>query len=228
MPQCKQCGAPLPKSNPQCRYCGTATDIDLDSLPVLAASVPEASRTCPRCSITLRTIDISGQKHFYIERCDTCMGLFFDPGELDALLTALVSNVFCIDAQRLNKLIEIGNSREEPLAYIKCPVCGNLMNRVNFGARSGIVVDTCNTHGMWLDGGELKRLLDWRKAGGQLFHEQIEKEKALREEEKKKKQEQEHMRRYLSATEQAGYGSVDVSPLITLSKVLGKLFFERS
>jgi Zn-finger nucleic acid-binding protein len=45
------------------------------------------------------------------------------------------------------------------------------MNRVNFGARSGVIVDQCPRHGMWLEGGELRRLLEWRKAGGQILNE---------------------------------------------------------
>jgi len=47
------------------------------------------------------------------------------------------------------------------------------MNRINFGHRSGVIVDQCRPHGLWLDSGELKHLLDWKKAGGQLLHEEI-------------------------------------------------------
>ncbi len=43
------------------------------------------------------------------------------------------------------------------------------MNRVNFAYRSGVVVDKCRDHGLWLKSGELIHLLEWKKAGGQSF-----------------------------------------------------------
>lgn len=65
------------------------------------------------------------------------------------------------------------------VTYRKCPVCTKIMNRVNFGARSGVITDQCGAHGVWLSAGELRRLLDWRKSGGALYHERVMKEKAL-------------------------------------------------
>jgi Zn-finger nucleic acid-binding protein len=46
------------------------------------------------------------------------------------------------------------------------------MNRVNFGYRSGVVVDQCRKHGIWLDSGEITHLMEWKKAGGQLWNHQ--------------------------------------------------------
>ena len=40
------------------------------------------------------------------------------------------------------------------------------MNQINYGQRSGIVVDWCKPDGIWLDSGELRNLLEWAKAGG--------------------------------------------------------------
>ncbi len=36
-------------------------------------------------------------------------------------------------------------------AYRPCPVCTRLMNRVNFGRRSGVLIDRCRAHGSWFD-----------------------------------------------------------------------------
>lgn len=49
-----------------------------------------------------------------------------------------------------------------------------MMNRVNFGQRSAVVVDRCLHHGIWLDSGELIHLMEWKKAGGQILHQQTE------------------------------------------------------
>ena len=56
---------------------------------------------------------------------------------------------------------------------MKCPVCSDFMQRKNFCVRSGVIIDCCHQHGVWLDGGELRRLMEWKKAGGQLLHEKI-------------------------------------------------------
>lgn len=50
--------------------------------------------------------------------------------------------------------------------YVACPVCGALMNRRNFGANSGVIVDVCAKHGTWFDAGELPRVLSFIESGG--------------------------------------------------------------
>lgn len=182
MPFCTSCSAPLPPHNALCEYCGTKNDINLRGIHEYTVTRPESNRTCPLCNKPLETIDLQTGDHFYIERCSKCMGLFFDPGELNALLDQSVDHVYQIDRKKLWNMTMTGtNVPERIIAYIKCPVCGELMNRVNFGARSGVIVDQCKD-GIWLDNGELRRLLEWRKAGGQLLHEKILSEHKEREE----------------------------------------------
>lgn len=95
-------------------------------------------------------------------------GLFFDPGELEALPTQSVTNAFEIDRQRLNEINkelyqrDVGQGDGNPAFYVKCPVCQDFMQRKNFGARSGVIVDRCQQHGVWggteaLDGVEKGR-----------------------------------------------------------------------
>jgi Zn-finger nucleic acid-binding protein len=60
------------------------------------------------------------------------------------------------------------------------------MNRVNFGVRSGVVVDRCGDHGVWLDAGEMRQLMEWAKAGGRMLHQQV---MERRREEEKRRQE---------------------------------------
>jgi Zn-finger nucleic acid-binding protein len=57
--------------------------------------------------------------------------------------------------------------RVEPrVHYVACPVCKALMNRHNFGATSGVIVDVCKKHGTWFDAGELPRVLAFVENGG--------------------------------------------------------------
>jgi Zn-finger nucleic acid-binding protein len=50
--------------------------------------------------------------------------------------------------------------------YLSCPSCRKLMNRVNFGHTSGVVVDVCKPHGIWFERDELRRVLDFVANGG--------------------------------------------------------------
>jgi Zn-finger nucleic acid-binding protein len=124
----------------------------------------------------LKTIDLKLDGTFLVERCDECLGLFFDPGELEAVLEATVSNVFAINRSELDN-INSTRSNAYPVCYIKCPICSKFMNRVNFGAKSGVIVDRCKDHGVWLDGGELRHLFEWMKAGGKLLQQEREEQK---------------------------------------------------
>jgi Zn-finger nucleic acid-binding protein len=40
------------------------------------------------------------------------------------------------------------------------------MHRVNFGRCSSVVVDVCKTHGTWFDRDELRRVVEFIRAGG--------------------------------------------------------------
>jgi Zn-finger nucleic acid-binding protein len=50
--------------------------------------------------------------------------------------------------------------------YAPCPVCKNLMNRVNFAHSSGVIVDVCTRHGTWFDQDELREVLEFISGGG--------------------------------------------------------------
>lgn len=188
---CSNCSAPLPPDSIRCDYCGSRNDIDLKGIHYHTTHEIESERICPRCDTRLRTIDLKAGGRFLIERCDECLGLFFDPGELEALLEASVSNVFVINRSRLDTINTAKRSGDYGVSYIRCPSCSKFMNRINFGTRSGVIVDRCTDHGVWLDGGELRHLLEWMKAGGKLLQqerqEQIKKEEAADQERQKRK-----------------------------------------
>ena len=95
---------PLPANSIRCEYCGSRNDIDLKGINYYTTNEPESERMCPRVQIGLSTIDLKINGTFLIERCDECLGLFFDPGELEALLEATVSNVFSINRGQLDTI----------------------------------------------------------------------------------------------------------------------------
>ncbi len=172
MANCSNCSAPLPPNSIQCDYCGSRNDIDLKGVNYYTTHEAESERICPRCGIRLETIDLKIDGKFLIERCNQCLGLFFDPGELETVLQATVSNVFTVNRSQLDSINATMRSNEYCVTYIKCPVCTKIMNRVNFGAKSGVIVNRCKDHGVWLDGGELRHLFEWMKAGGNLLNQE--------------------------------------------------------
>ncbi len=169
MARCKSCSAPLLANTNICRYCSTRNDVDLHANFHLG-NVQPSDRYCPECDKAMQTVTLNLPQSFQIERCETCFGVFFDPGEIEILLESSVSSVFDINKE-LIKNINKERYQNTSVRYVKCPVCRILMNRVNFSHRSGVIIDQCKKHGIWLESGEIIHLMEWKKAGGQLLAE---------------------------------------------------------
>ncbi|MBF0389070.1 MAG: zf-TFIIB domain-containing protein [Desulfamplus sp.] len=195
MAKCINCAAPLPSNSVECQYCGSRNDTDLRGLHDFTTEEPDSQRICPKCNISLQTIDLKVDGKFLIERCEQCFGLFFDTGELEALLELSVKHVYDINMKKLDNINMAMTPKDATkVVYIKCPVCSNFMNRVSFGAKSGVIIDKCKEHGVWLNAGELRHLFEWKKAGGKLLHEQREAEKREMEKKEQKRREEERER----------------------------------
>lgn len=52
------------------------------------------------------------------------------------------------------------------VTYLPCLVGEDLMVRRNFGGASGVIIDVCRNHGIWLDHSELEKVLGFIKKGG--------------------------------------------------------------
>lgn len=178
---CPNCAAPIPASSLTCPYCHSRVSVDLKSVNH-SATDQHHSRICPRCDIALEGITLEMEQDLDIERCNECQGLFFDTGELEYMLDQSVKHVVQIDHQKLAALSEESTIGRMKNRYMKCPCCSDLMNYYNYGGRSGVIVDWCKPHGLWLDGGELKRLLEWKKFGGEELKDKMEAAKRAEQE----------------------------------------------
>ncbi|MCM8530347.1 MAG: zf-TFIIB domain-containing protein [Lentisphaeraceae bacterium] len=166
--KCTNCAAPIPANSLTCPYCSCRAEIDLKGMQV--SDKPETkSLPCPHCNTELDAIslEMEGTLDLEIERCNSCHGLFFDPGELEFMLDHTVKHSHQLDPRKLDALSEETTIGIKPNRYIKCPHCSDLMNYYNYGGRSGVIIDWCRKDGIWLDGGELRRLLEWKKLGGE-------------------------------------------------------------
>ena len=170
--KCSACGAALPATSLICSFCGTRNAVDLRSLSASTDQAPDAPRPCPECGTPMESVNVGNRKRFFIEQCARCHGLFFDLNELQALLDDAVAPTYEVRFTLLSSLQNESPMPRRKVSYVPCPDCGKLMNRVGFGQRSGVVVDRCRDHGVWLEGGELHRLMEWKKAGGQVLDRQ--------------------------------------------------------
>lgn len=179
--RCYHCGANLRHGVSLCEYCRSHNDIDLSGRHYYTTHLSEKKRICPECKKPMQILDVGlPEKPFYIDRCEKCLGLFFDTGELDTLLNESVQGIHTLNHVRISELKNAAPINREEIRYRPCPECKKLMNRQNYGGTSGVIADRCRDHGVFLDAGELYRLFHWRRAGGHL--QELPKEKERKKE----------------------------------------------
>jgi Zn-finger nucleic acid-binding protein len=54
----------------------------------------------------------------------------------------------------------------EQVRYLPCLVCDDFMVRRNYAMKSGIIIDVCRLHGVWLDDGEARRVIEFIEKHG--------------------------------------------------------------
>ena len=115
---------------------------------------------CPRCQAAMNEVTVGSTT---VLECARCEGIWVDVDTLQQIVAdrekqALVSNV----PSALNQPLEV----EKTIRYVPCPVCHELMNRVQFAQCSHVIVDVCKPHGTWFDKDELQRAVQFIRAGG--------------------------------------------------------------
>lgn len=91
-------------------------------------------------------------------RCERCAGLWLSRALfLDALIEpALQTALEAIDRS--------ASSDVESATPLACPDCGARMNRGIYARTSGVTVDVCRSHGVWLDPSEISRIIAFANA----------------------------------------------------------------
>lgn len=126
------------------------------------------SRLCPHCGVALTPTSLLDGHPVEVDVCPRCRGIWFDVDELEQVLEAVRHPEARVDRRLISSLAERHATPTE-VRYVPCPICAERMNRCAHGHRSGIVVDRCHAHGVWLDGGELEVLFEWGAAGGHIL-----------------------------------------------------------
>jgi Zn-finger nucleic acid-binding protein len=178
--RCPSCGAPVPQADRSCAHCGSllatrrcAACFTLNphdalkctrcgaDLPSETLSATAAGRPCPDCRVPLvaRTTGVLG----YAE-CTRCGGLFLGSEAFGRVVEGA-------EARATARAVEGEKPPEAEriptrFHYRKCPHCGELMTRRNYGGGSGVILDVCGKHGVFLDRGELTGIVDFLEKGG--------------------------------------------------------------
>jgi Zn-finger nucleic acid-binding protein len=177
---CPMCGASVSTDSTRCEHCGArlATVACPSCFGLMfigekfcshcgarAARLEtpaSASELCPRCQVNLNVVAVGAAN---VHECPRCEGIWVDAAALEQI---------CEDRERQASVLGAVQSVSAPepvsfeatVRYVPCPVCRKLMNRVNFANCSHVIVDVCQPHGTWFDRDELRRIVEFIRAGG--------------------------------------------------------------
>lgn len=186
--RCPKCGGDVAATNHACEYCGA--ELLVKACPRCFARIFHGAKHCDRCganSVVPATANPDGTakqrgcprcdadpplvarlvEGVLLDECTSCLGVFVDGTVLERVFS---------DREPMRGLLDIlpAAAPSEPVPdrpqggrmYVPCPDCGTMMNRINFGTRSGVIVDVCKDHGTWFDADELPRVIEFVLSGG--------------------------------------------------------------
>jgi Zn-finger nucleic acid-binding protein len=118
---------------------------------------------CPRCKVEELAVVHLGATE--VHECGKCHGLWVESATFEEL---------CVDRERQSAALGRASaafvpgqrSFESKVRYAPCPVCNQLMHRLNFAKCSGVIVDSCKPHGTWFDRDELQHIVEFLRRGG--------------------------------------------------------------
>lgn len=172
------CGAPVSAGATQCDHCGARLQMVAcpscfgmvfagdKFCPHCGAAIARAevddgkTELCPRCQVNMQAIVI-GKTH--LRECAKCEGIWAGTAELQEI---------CEDRDDQTAVLGTAGLAPHPVGldlnihYLRCPVCSQFMNRVNFAHCSGVVVNVCKADGTWFDKDQLRRIVEFIRGGG--------------------------------------------------------------
>lgn len=184
---CEACGAARSDARSPCDYCGATPKADSARLslvcPFCFHRTPKTSKFCSTCGETIHAAELSAKTGkficprcekpklvnrkigaYVVDECPSCSGMWVECETFNRLVKQQAARAESqVDGVR-------GRPRKskltEQVRYIKCPDCQRMMNRFNFAKVSGVVIDECRDHGVWLDSEELAKIAAYVSSGG--------------------------------------------------------------
>ena len=150
------------KNTRKCQYCGKRFSKNMRFCPFCAGEhkmeVTIKTALCPSCKTKLKVRRYRGVE---INVCPRCEGIWLDTEKFRRVSSERDTYQ---DEKILYRYVKKGLKRGE--GYRACVRCGVLMYKRNFKKISGVVIDVCNDHGIWLDKGELDQIRCFIANGG--------------------------------------------------------------
>jgi Zn-finger nucleic acid-binding protein len=188
--RCGSCGAGVQDSAETCQYCRSKIVREPGEYSLICpecfARCAEGSRFCTACGVSFRPEPVRIDGHELpcpacstlmparqvggvgVNECLSCHG-FWAPGESFDLLVSRA-----IDARQQASPAELhtlkprvtgSNPARQGVQYRNCPECDGYMARRNYRKKSGVIIDTCSKHGVWLDADELEQIAGFILSG---------------------------------------------------------------
>ncbi len=161
--RCGRCLASSIEGDLHCRACG-----HLLSSPVEPRMPgPDGVMGCPRCDSPMNAIMVGDS---VLDDCVQCGGVWLAHEVFKDIVqsqrdrtkfTRILRELEPGPAVALGSGITRQAPETDERFYVNCPQCGSMMDRRQFAAVSGIVVDVCRAHGVWFDHDELPRVVQF-------------------------------------------------------------------
>lgn len=151
---CPSCFGMIFQGAKFCSHCGAKVE---------RTEVAEATKElCPHCKIGLEAVQVGTAS---LRECSKCGGIWVNKSLFEQI---------CLEHEEQSAVLGMAFSLPDnpvetadlKVRYYPCPTCKSLMNRVNFAHCSGVIVDVCHDHGTWFDQDELRRIVEFIRAGG--------------------------------------------------------------
>jgi Zn-finger nucleic acid-binding protein len=188
--RCGSCGAAVQGDAQDCQYCGSeiVQEPGQHSLicPECYARCAESSRFCTACGVGFQPEQVKIDGHelpcpacsalmpprqvggVAVNECLTCHGLWAPGESFDLLVGRAIEarqQASPAELHALNPRVTGSNPAKQGVQYRNCPECDGHMARRNYRKKSGVIVDTCSEHGVWLDADELEQIAGFILSG---------------------------------------------------------------
>src|SRR2546423_3863282 len=161
--QCPSCFGMMFMGSRHCPRCGARA--------ARVEASPAATLRCPRCRIEMGSAKLGTTT---LDECSQCGGLWVDVASFEEVCARREQQAAVLGAAQPAPSNAASNHAVR-VRYVPCPVCQQLMNRVNFAHCSGVIVDVCKGHGTWFDRDQLSKIVQFIRSGGLEMARQKEK-----------------------------------------------------
>ena len=181
--RCGSCGAGVLGDAKSCQYCGSeiVREPGKHSLicPECYARSVDGSRFCTACGIGFQPEQVRIDGHELpcpacstlmpprqvggvgVNECLSCHGLWAPGESFDVLVSRAIEarqQASPAELYALKPRATGSNPASQGVIYRNCPEGDRHMARRNYRKKSGVIIDTCSEHGIWLDADELEQI----------------------------------------------------------------------